>query len=276
MGTSSSSSTSSTISTRAKGAWLGPPVLAVVAAVTIVAILVAAAVAAAVVASVVAGRADADDARGAADDVPTITMSGSGRTSVVPDEVTFDLQVRASRAELDQALADANRRMSGSVDRLIRAGVAREDIQTSGLEMRPTYRRVKGRPAVPTGYAVTQSTRVTADLKTAGGAVTAVVDGGDDKVTVGGLSLGVGDEAAATVRARDGAIRESRAKAEQYARAAGRDLGAAITVREPEATGPGPEVSYSATASDMSGKQTPVLAGEEELAVQVEVVWELR
>lgn len=267
--TSKTGTASTSGTTRTKGAARGPLLLAVVATL----------VAAAVVAYLLgATRADADPAASArsADDVPTITMTGTGRTSVVPDEVTFDLRVRASRAELDAALADASTRMSASVDRLVAAGVAREQIQTSGLEMRPTYRRVKGQPAVPTGYAVTQTATVTAGLDDAGGAVTAVVDGGDDKVTVGSLDLGVRDEAAATKSARDGAMRESRAKAEQYAEAAGRDLGPALEVREPAGVGdPRAKVDYSLESADAS-VATPILAGEQDLTVQVEVVWELR
>ena len=219
-------------------------------------------------------QADEPDAAGPAIS-ETITIRGSGSTSVVPDEVHFDLSVTTRAEGLDDALSRSSAELSTAVDALVDQGVAREDVRTTGAQMRPTYRRVKGQAPEPTGYSVTQSVRVEVALEDAGDAITAATKDAGRALRVGGIRLAVSDETQATKEARDEAMADSRATAEQYAKASGRRLGRATKIDEPRDDRGVFEAQSLSSADASTGRAFALYAGEQDLTVQVEVVWEL-
>lgn len=207
-----------------------------------------------------------------------LTMTGTGEAVAVPDQLSFDLAVTLTRPDLDEALDAA----SGVMDRVLGAladqGVARGDVQTTGLSMSPVYDYHPYDPPTLIGYRVTQRAGVIVrDLKKGGAAVAAAVGTGGNDVRVSGLRLLVGDETAVMKAARDAAVAEATAKAEQYAGAAGQDLGQVLTIREVHAR-PVPTPTYQLggfAALDRVTKAVPIRAGKEKGAVTVKVVWEL-
>ena len=96
----------------------------------------------------------AQAAAAAEDEAParTVTMTGSGEATVVPDQVVFDVSVRMMRPELEGALAASNRTREKVLKALEGQGVARKDIQTTGLEMNPVYDYPRYSAPVLTGY----------------------------------------------------------------------------------------------------------------------------
>lgn len=208
-----------------------------------------------------------------------LTMTGTGESTAVPDQLSFDLGVRVTRPNLDEALAAA----SATTERVLRVlddrGVERSDVQTTGLSMSPVYDYDPYEPPTLTGYRVTQrATVLVRDLKQGGAAVSAAVDAGGNDVRVGGLRLLVGDSDAVMAKARDAAVAEATAKAEQYAAASGQELGDVLTLREvrdkPVAS---PEYGFrhALAAYDMPAA-VPIRAGKEKGSVTVKVVWELQ
>lgn len=242
---------------------------------TLTRVLIAALVAAALVLAYLAGTGRSD---GGGDTDRRITVTGTGSTAVVPDEVSFDLTVTTRDPDLDTALEQGRTRMDAVVKGLIDSGVDEQDITSSRLDMRPTYRREKGTAPVPTGFAVTQSVEVSAPLEKAGVAVTAATKDAGRSIRVGSLRLGVSDAAEATRSARDEAVADSRAKAEQLAKATGRELGDPITIGEPQGRRDlgYPESFAAASLTSGDADTAKIYAGERELTAQVEVVWELR
>src|SRR5262245_7314628 len=88
-------------------------------------VLVAGLVALGLVAAYVAGNAGPSPAQAqTSDGTSTITVTGVGHVSVVPDQLAFDLTVSVLRDDLTQALDDANSAMASVVDTLEAAGVA--------------------------------------------------------------------------------------------------------------------------------------------------------
>lgn len=213
----------------------------------------------------------------------TVTMTGSGEATAVPDQVVFDVSVRMTRPDLEEALAASSRTMDKVLDALEAQGVARKDIQTTGLEMNPVYDYPRYSPPVLTGYKVTQRAAVLVrELRSAGKAVTAAVDSGGNAVRVGDIRLKIGDPDAALAEARAQAVEEATLKAEEYAEATGQELGSVMTLREVE------EGSQSAVdqrrlmygrgmayAADSASMRLPIQAGRADLGVGVQVVWEL-
>lgn len=206
----------------------------------------------------------------------TVQVVGKGTTTVVPDQLAFTVTVSAERDALDDALAAANAAMRGVLAALEGEGVATEDTQTVGLSMNPEYYYPSSGPPVLTGYRVTQRLRVdVARLENGGAAVTAVVESGPG-VRVGDLRLVVGDPERAVAQARDAAIADAKAKAEQYAAASGASLGDVMTIREVSAPANRPAPVFAQRATyDLAAGKVPIRAGESDLTVRIQVVWSL-
>ena len=84
----------------------------------------------------------------------------------------------------------------------------------------------------------------------------------------------MGDCASVLEQARDAAVAEATAKAEQYAEATGQSLGDVLSLREVAARSPRasyPVAYESLRAADAA--KVPIRAGENELKVTVRVVW---
>lgn len=221
----------------------------------------------------------ADDPAPAAERPRVLTMTGTGEATAVPDQLSFALSVGVTRTDLDTALGAANGTMKRVLGVLEEHGVEKADVQTTGLSMRPVYEYHDNLPPTLVGYRVTERASVLVDeLRRAGGAVSAAIAAGGNDVRVGGIRLLVGDTEGVMKRARDAAVAEATAKAEQYAAASGQELGEVRTLHEVEAKPlPITDQAYAQRSLDMAaGYKVPIRAGEEETSVTVEVVWDLR
>lgn len=212
----------------------------------------------------------------------TLTMSGVGEASAVPDQVTFNLSVRLLRPELDEALSGANQTMEKVLGALQDKGVARKDVQTTGLEMSPVYDYPRYSEPVLKGYRVTQRAAVlVSELKSAGNAINAAVEAGGNAARVSDIALKVGDPETALAEARQLAVEKATVKAQDYAEATGQTLGDVLTLREVESSAQsainGTEMTQMAARSYAADAAAPlpIRAGRADLGVTVQVVWEL-
>nr|WP_246416640.1 SIMPL domain-containing protein [Nocardioides luti] len=206
-------------------------------------------------------------------------MVGKGEASAVPDELSFALAVGATRDDLETALADASRTMDRVLGSLTAYGVAKADVQTTGLSMYPVYDYHSYGPPTLRGYKVNQRARVLVkDLKQGGKAVSAAVAAGGNAVRVNDIRLQVGDPDAVMAKARAAAVKAATAKAEQYAAAAGQDLGDVLTLKEVTTS----NRSALTNTYELNGLMdraaaalpVPIRAGKDDLGVTVQVVWE--
>jgi uncharacterized protein YggE len=246
-------------------------------------LVLAAATAVALVAAYLVGSgtggpatASTTEPRGDAAGTRTIVMTGTGEATGVPDQLTFRLSVRKKAWDVSDALAAANATMRRVLTALEGEGVAKRDVQTTGLAIRPEYDYRSDGTSVLTGYAATESAAVLVrDLHQSGKALAAVANAGGNSVRVQGIGLRIGDHDDLTSRARDAAVATAQAKAEQYAEATGQALGDVVSIKEVRAT-PAPryETATLDAASYRAGK-VPIRAGSEELQVTVSIVWQL-
>ena len=210
-----------------------------------------------------------------ADAVPGIVMTGTGQVTGVPDRLGFDVSVKVQAPDVSAAMARANGITRRVLAALEAEGVAGDDVQTTGLSINPRY-DYSADDAVLVGYGVSQRMSVLArDLSRAGATMSAVVDAGENAVRISDVRLRVGDLEALRADARAAAMEEARAKAEQYAVAAGLELGAVTSVREVTAAGVGG--AWSQELRDVYAadrlSSVPVRAGTEQVGVTVSVVW---
>ncbi|RJS47364.1 SIMPL domain-containing protein [Nocardioides cavernaquae] len=211
----------------------------------------------------------------------TITLAGQGKVTVVPDRATASLGVQVTKPDAKGAMAEADSLQGKVIAALLAAGVEKSDIRTSGLDLQPEYDyEGRGKPTI-TGYTVTQTVKVTMkDLKKAGDVLSAAAEAGGNATRINDFKLSVGDKDEAMGEARDKAIADARKKAQQFAKAADRELGKVIRITETGSdSGPQPYAQMYAEDSMVTAnalKSAPIEPGEQKLSISVKVVWELR
>jgi uncharacterized protein len=211
--------------------------------------------------------------------VPGITVGGRASVAGTPDTLRLDLSVVVTAPSVSEALASANRSADAVQKSLLGNGVDKKDLQTSGLNISPEYEYPKsGKPLIK-GYQVSES--VSAKLRNldrAGDAIGKAVSAGGNAVRVNGISLDLEDTGALVSAARAKAFAEAKAKAVQYAKAAGRTLGEVVSIAESAAGAPPTPVQLDALAVAGSALRSsvPIQPGSQDVSVSVTVVFSMR
>ncbi|MBA3384598.1 MAG: SIMPL domain-containing protein [Actinobacteria bacterium] len=182
------------------------------------------AVALLLVAAALAGVGQPQPARGQQPEGPprSITASGIGSVTTVPDRAHFSFGVQAQSRTASQALEAADVQLSRVVAALRAAGIAQADIQTEQISLSP---RTSEDGVQIVGYIAVSSVSVRVrNLDRAGPVVDAAVGAGANQVY--GPSLTRSDQAAVYRNALRAAYADARARAQALAEAAGVTLGA--------------------------------------------------
>jgi uncharacterized protein YggE len=203
----------------------------------------------------------------------SIVVTGTGAVYGEPDTLTANFAVETRAATVGAALDSANAAATKMRDALVKAGVARTDLQTSNLSINSA---VDDKDKI-TGYTVGQSLTATVrNLSTAGALLSAAVKAGGDAARLNGVTFTVEDDSKLLSEARRKAFADAKAKAGLYAREAGRPLARVVRVSEetPTYSGSGYEHKMSAAmgAADMA---VPIEPGRQRLSVSVTVEWAL-
>ena len=208
---------------------------------------------------------------------PGITVGGRAKVAGTPDTLRLDLSVVATGSTVSQALASANRAAGAVQKSLLGNGVKKEDLQTSGMNIQPDYEYPKsGKPFIK-GYQVSESLSAKLrNLDHAGDAISKAVSAGGNSARVNGISLDLEDTGALVSSARDKAFVDAKAKAEQYAKAAGRGLGDVVSITEDVSTQRNPIALGAAAFSQEKLSSVPIQPGSQDVSVAVTVVFSMR
>jgi uncharacterized protein YggE len=184
----------------------------------------------------------------------TITVTGTGSVTTVPDQAGFDFSVETRASTAKAALAQNSAAATAVVAAVKDAGVADADIQTSQVSLSPQTDQA-GTQIV--GYAASTSISVKTTIAKAGSIVDAAVGAGADGVS--GPSLSISDQDAQYQDALKKAVTAAHAKAQVLADAGGLTLGGAQTIVEGAAQFPVPlaqKADFSAGVAIQPGTQT--------------------
>ena len=184
----------------------------------------------------------------------TITVTGNGSVTAVPDRAGFDFTVNTRAATAKAALAQNAAAASAVAAALKSAGVADADIQTNQVSLSPQTNQ-DGTQIL--GYAASNTVSVKSTIAKAGSLVDAAVGAGADGVS--GPSLSISDQDAKYRDALTKAVAAAKAKAQTLAAAAGLTLGSAQTIVEGAAQYPVPmaqKADFSAGVAIQPGTQT--------------------
>lgn len=201
-----------------------------------------------------------------------ITMGGHGEARAVPDTAQLSAGVSSQAPTAAAALSANSTRMQGVMAALKKLGVPDKDIQTSNFSVSPQY--VSGNGQVPrvTGYQANNQVEVRLeDVRKLGAALDTLVTAGANQMN--GVNFLIRDDAALLAQARADAVAEARRKAETFAKAAGVNLGAILSIGE---SGGEPIRRLYAAAPMAMAKDVPVALGEQSVGADVSITWEIK
>ncbi|MGH2617076.1 MAG: SIMPL domain-containing protein [Thermomicrobiales bacterium] len=225
-------------------------------------------------------------------DTTLVYVNGSGSVRVPPDMASVVVGVDVERPTLAEAQAEASTQATAIIDAIKAAGVAEEDLRTASFNVRVVRERDRERGDEESarggdnaqrddirGFQVSNAIAVTVrDLDTLGRILDDAIAAGANEVRNVSFSLTDPDDAAEPARTR--AMDDARTKAEGLASAAGMTVSRVVSISETYS--PRPEAVVFATANaggaiaDASGGDVPIAIGTDEIAVEVQVTYELK
>ena len=213
-----------------------------------------------------------------ADDKPlrTISLSGHGETHIAPDIAIVTVGVMSSAATAREALDGNTKSMEGIMAALREAAIEMRDIQTSNFSVNPRYdySQNNAQPPKVVAYDVSNNVTVTVrKLDSLGAILDQVVSSGSNQIN--GVMFEVSKPEAATDEARKLAVADALRKANVYAAASGVTLGQIVSLSEGGGYQPPVPVFKSMRAEAVSA-DVPVAQGEQAIAVDLNITWEIK
>ncbi len=202
----------------------------------------------------------------------TITVSASGKVTVVPDVARINLGITTTKGTVKAARESAAQTMTAIIAAIKGLGVADADIQTTNLSLYPQY----GSGSTPkvVGYQISEQVQITVrDLDKAGDVVDAATAKG--ATDVNGISFELADPVKAQNDARASAVAAARTSAQAMAGAANVSLGAVVSITDTTSPSPifyGYGAQKGAAVPDAA---TPVQPGTQDLTAMVTVIFEI-
>lgn len=205
----------------------------------------------------------------------TLSVPGHGEVSRAPDMASVSAGVISQASTAGEALAANTRAMTAVLGVLKTADIAEKDIQTSNVSVQPRYNYDNNQPPQLIGYDVSNTVMVRVrDIGALGSLLDKLVAAGSNQIN--GITFEIAQPQAAIDEARKLAAEDATRKAKVYADALGLKLGSVISVSEGAGYEPPvPIVRAKAMMAD-AAVSVPVAAGEQTLAADVNVTWEIR
>lgn len=211
----------------------------------------------------------------------TVTVSGEGRVSAAPDLAEVSVGVVTEAPTAGEALKANSAAMTTLQDTIKQRGVAAKDLQTSNVNVQPRYSQPgpnqvqRGGEFVPriVGYSVTNTVQVRVrELGKLGELLDAIVGAGANQVY--GISFRIDESQALLDQARKRAMADAKRRAELLTGEAGLVLGWPIMISESGGSFQPPMAKPMMRGmAMMAADSVPISAGEQELAVAVQVVY---
>jgi uncharacterized protein YggE len=203
----------------------------------------------------------------------TISTRGVGKADGTPDTLTVMIGVSTQASSAKAALDANNAKASALIDLLRRNGVAAKDLQTSQLSINPTSNDKSG---TITGYQVDDVVQARLHSITGAGTLLDAAAGvAGNAVRVQQIAFSVGDDSALRAQARAQAVDKAKAQAAQLAKAAGVSLGRIRSITEQVDAGDPIGYDMRAPAAGAPSSSVPLQAGQQELTVSVDIVYDI-
>lgn len=206
----------------------------------------------------------------------TMSLTGHGEVHLAPDLAVVTMGVMSSAAIAREALDANTAAMQAVMAALAGAAIEARDIQTSNFAVNPRYDygQNNAQPPKVVGYDVSNNVTVTVrQLESLGAVLDAVVSAGSNQIN--GVLFQVSKPEAATDEARKLAVADARRKAQVYAEASGVSLGPVVALTEGGGSQP-PVPMFRSMRAEAAAADVPIAQGEQAIAVDVSVTWEIK
>ena len=207
-----------------------------------------------------------------------IWVTGEGKVSAVPDVAVLSLGVEVQSSSVAEAQSYAATTMTAVVNELDNFGVAEKDIKTSQFSIAPVRRwSEKDGREILIGYRVTNTvTARVRNIDDTGAIIDAAARAGGDYIVINSISFTVDEPSAYYEEARELAMADAKAKAEQLADLGKVKLGRPTYISESGAYVPVVREFYAEAAMSVpAAPSTPISAGETEIRLSVQVVYSI-
>jgi len=206
-------------------------------------------------------------------------VTGEGKATVTPDVVLLSLGIEAEAKTVAQAQEDAVEAMNGVMKALKANGVAEKDIQTQSFSIYPVRRWIeKENREEITGYRVTNIVVAKIrEIDKAGPVIDAVAQAGGNLTRIDSIGFTIDDPTPYYKEARTKAVGDAVDKAKQMAQAADIKLGKLLYISE--STPYVPQIMVRdlfLKAEGAASAPTPISAGEMEITVTVQMVYDIK
>lgn len=217
----------------------------------------------------------------------SITVSGTGKASIVPDIAQISFTVQETASTVAAAQDSATKRTNNALAAVKELGIDDKDVKTTGYQVYPQY---TSRPCPAgaycadsgsqiTGYQVSQSIEVKVrDTAKAGDVLQKLGTLGVQNIS--GPNFMVDDDGKVQLEAREEAIKDARERAELLAKQLGVRLGKVVSFSESGGAIPYYAYGKGGEGFDMAVAQSapaPTLpTGENETTVTVTITYEIR
>ena len=204
-----------------------------------------------------------------------ISLSGHGEVRATPDIAYVTSGVVTQGATAADALAANTKAMTDLFAALKDSGIEDRDVQTSNFSVQPRYDFSNNQAPKMVGYDVSNNVTVTLrKVDTLGTLLDRMVQSGSNQIS--GISFDVSKPDDAMDEARKLATEDATRKAKVYAKAMSIELGNVMQVSEGSAAQPPMPMVRSTMMKADAAPPVPMAAGEQTLAVDVNVIWEIK
>jgi uncharacterized protein YggE len=244
-------------------------------------LLAVALLAVAVVGCTVSRAAPPLEAQTTAADAPAptsryITVIGTGQVTLRPDIARINVGAEASAGTVSEAKTEVDRQIEVILATLKELGIAESDIQTSNYSIyheREAFLPVAREETVVErqgGYRVSSTLQVTIrDIDAAGDVLDAVVEAGANQVY--GVHFAVSDDKVWQSKARELAVADAKARAQELAGLTEVELGQVLSLSEVVGSTP---IPMAAMALERGGGG--IAPGELEMSTQIQVTFAIK
>ena len=206
-----------------------------------------------------------------------VTVQATGTTKVVPDGVIFQFAV----TNLGESAEGATNEVADLADKarevLDEAGVDDKDIASQSISVNEEIKYNPDGSQESLGYRATQSFVVTIrEEDEAGAIVQDVIAAVGDGIRVDGVTPTVLDNEDALNDAREDAVDNAKAKAEDYADLLGIDLGEVQSISEISSPSVFAPTAREEMAVGAVQKDIQIDLGEQDVTVTIEVRWSIK
>lgn len=203
-----------------------------------------------------------------------IWVNGHGEVAAAPDIASLQLGIEAQKASVAEAQTEASTAMDKVMTALRAGGVADKDIQTQYFSIQQITRwDEEKQEEIVIGYRVSNMVMAKIrEIDKTGSIIDAVAEAGGDFTRINNISFSIDDPSAYRIEARNKAMADAKAKAEQLANLSAVSLGKPTYISESISYPVYPPL-YRMPEAAAPAPVTPISPGEMKISVDVQIVY---